>query len=85
MATTVRVSYKGNWRSVPNSPREADHLQWYKGADIPMRSWMEPHGRFQEIAQWCKQTFDIHHFKMFEDSVWFIDEQDAMVCRLRWS
>mgnify|MGYP003353602726 CR=1 FL=1 len=58
---------------------------WYKGADIPMRSWMEPHGKYQQVYDWCKATFDIHYFKMFEDSVWFIDEQDAMFCQLKWS
>lgn len=85
MATTVQVSYKGKWRSVPQNSYDAVMCNWHKGADIPTHSWFEIGGRYQQIYHWCKKTFDVHHFKVFEDSVWFIEEKDALLCQLRWT
>ena len=83
--TTVQVSYKGRWREVPQNSHAALMCNWHKGADIPNYSWFEFDGKYQQIYQWCRDTFDVHYFKVFEDSVWFIEEKDAMLCQLRWS
>ena len=85
MATTVQLSYKGKWRLVPQCSAEAYQLGWHKGVDIPTGSWFSVDGKYQYVYDWCKETVDIHYFKMFEDSVWFIDNQDALLCQLRWS
>lgn len=85
MTTTVQVSYKGKWRYVPRNSYDAVMCNWHKGADIPKHSWFALDGEYAQIYDWCKATFDVHLYRVFEDSVWFIEEKDALLCQLRWS
>lgn len=84
MATNVQVSYKGKWREVPQNSHAASRCNWHKGADISRHSWFELDGEYARLYDWCKATFNIHHYVIFSDSVWFIEESDAVACQLKW-
>ena len=70
---------------VPQNSYQALMYNWHKGVNIPKHSWFELDGEYARIYDWCRATFDVHQYTVFEDSVWFIKESDAMLCQLKWS
>ncbi len=69
---------------VPLSVHQAITLGWYLGAEYnDVVYWHD--SRYEEIVQWCKATFDPNTFVYFARSVWFLREEDAILCRLKWS
>lgn len=69
---------------LPMSPSEAQDLGWHLGAEYKSAMFWDDHD-FESINKWCRETFDPHVYKMFMRSVWFLREQDATLCRLRWT
>ena len=85
MATTIKLSYKGQWIPIPNNPQEAEQMGWHEGADYSTDSWFNEDSRYNQIYTWCQSTVDPHHFRFFANSVWFLKPQDAIMCQLRWT
>ncbi len=81
--TEVYLIIDGKKVRVPSRPYEASDLGWHRGADYG--SAFEAAGIELDIKEWCEATFDPHTYKMFMRSVWFLREQDALLCKLRWS
>jgi hypothetical protein len=82
--TEVYLIIDGKKVRVPNRPYEASDLGWHRGADYGSALNWKEHD-FVSIKEWCEATFDPHTYKMFMRSVWFLHEQDALLCKLRWS
>jgi hypothetical protein len=74
---------EGHRHRFPMMPYAAAELGWHKGVDY--RSPPHPDSPFDAIKEWCKQTYDVHTYAVFLNSVWFLYEHDAMLCKLRWS
>lgn len=77
MSTVVKIEYRGEWLIVPQSEREAKTLGWYIGLD-------NLQNKHHIIKKWCYETFN-SPFKIFDRSVWFYGEHDALLCNLRWA
>lgn len=82
--TEVWLYIDGKKVQVPNRPYEASDLGWHIGAEYESALNWKEHD-FVSIKEWCEATFDPHVYKMFMRSVWFLNENDALLCKLRWS
>lgn len=69
---------------IPMHHHEAQQFGWHLGAEYKSAMFWDEHD-FESINKWCRETFDPHTYKMFMRSVWFLREQDAALCKLRWS
>jgi hypothetical protein len=74
---------EGTRHRFPMTPNEARRLAWHKGVDY--RGFLHPDSPFDAIKEWCKQTYEVHTYAVFFNSVWFLYERDAVLCKLRWS
>ena len=71
---------------VPMHPYEAPDLGWHLGVEYASPIYLRSgEYKYTKIAEWCKATFDPHTYQLFTKSVWFLDESDALLCKLRWS
>ena len=69
---------------IPLAPYQAREFGWHLGTEF-LSTYKNFNPIDDEIYEWCKQTFDPYVYKVFIRSVWFWREQDAVVCRLKWS
>ena len=84
MATEAWIFIDGQKVRIPFTPNEAPEFGWYLGAEYKSALYWDEHD-FESINTWCRQTFDPHTYKMFMRSVWFLREEDAILCKLRWT
>ena len=84
MATEAWIFIDGRKVPIPMTPREAEDRGWHLGARYETALNWKEHD-FDSIFEWCKATFDPHVYKMFMRSVWFLNENDALLCKLRWA
>ena len=72
-------------RDFPQTVENARQLGWIKGAEYD--SMFDPitGGRRVQIQDWCVERFNYKDFRCFSRSVWFRNEADAILCKLRWS
>ena len=68
---------------IPQADYEAREWGWHLGTELHYYH-MADGERTAEILQWCRETFDIFTFRAFARGVYFLDESDAVLCKLRW-
>ena len=84
MATEVWCYIDGQKVEIPFAPYEAEQLGWHKGAEFKSPIHIDD-TKGAEVDAWCRKTFDPYVYRVFIRSAWFLREQDAMLCKLRWS
>lgn len=84
MATQAWIFIGGKKIPIPQTPNEAPGFGWHLGAEYKSALYWEEHD-FESINKWCRETFDPHVYRMFMRSVWFLREEDATLCRLKWA
>jgi hypothetical protein len=62
---------------------------WYEGTKLkrgysPWTTSEEEH-RDNEVIEWCYRTFNSKVYRVFNGGIWFNNESDAILCRLRWA
>ena len=82
--TEIYLIIDGQKVPVPRHPHEASDMGWHLGVEYNSAlNWQE--NDFLSILDWCKATFDPHVYRMFMRTVWFLREEDATLCRLKWA
>lgn len=84
MATQAWAYIEGQKVEIPFAPYEAEQLGWHKGAEFKSSIYINDTVG-AEVDAWCRKTFDPYVYRVFLRSAWFLREQDAMLCRLKWS
>lgn len=84
MATESWIYIDGQKVPIPNTPLDARKFGWHLGTIYESALDCKNHD-YKSIREWCRETFDPHVYKMFMRSVWFLREQDAVFCKLRWA
>lgn len=81
----------GKKHYVPSTAHEAQQLGWHHGTDYQsLFVWKnESPGvnrpTHDDVIDWCQDNFDPHVYRALIHSVWFLYEEDALACKLRWS
>jgi hypothetical protein len=83
--STAKVKIDDNWVTIPETSYHADYYGWYSGAEFARGDLFDVE-KIKSMQQWCLETFgDSPGYIIFYNSVWFYREQDAFLCRLKWS
>lgn len=82
--TEAFVFIEGTKHRYPMMPYEAEEFGWHLGTSYNSPVSLADE-KFFKVKTWCKETFDSHTYAMFLRNVWFLREEDAIVCRLKWS
>ena len=85
MAIEGWVYIDGKKVRMPMYPYEAPDLGWHIGVEYNSPVSLLEETKYNQISDWCEATFDRHTYKMFLKSVWFLDANDALLCKLKWS
>lgn len=82
----------GNKRyQIPRSAAEARDLGWHHGVnyksffEVTRMPGSKPMPEIEEVLDWCRENFDPHVYCELAFNVWFLNEEDAIACKLRWS
>lgn len=75
----------GGRRKFPERLDEFVREGWHWGVSIVPTWDLANWDKNREITQWCQDRFDPHSYVIHLNSIWFIHEQDALLCQLRWS
>ena len=76
---------KGTKHRFPMTPYTAAEFGWHLGTSYGSPVSLTDDEKYSNVKTWCKETFDPHTYAVFLRGVWFLREQDAMLCRLKWS
>lgn len=71
--------------NIPKAPWQAQEFGWHQGTEFNSPIFLTDEQKYDQVNQWCKDTFDGYVYKMFLRTVWFYREEDAMLCKLKWS
>ena len=88
--TTAYTYINGERVDIPQNFIQARKLGWHRAGPDCINVLQE-----DEIFQWCRQTFAGNSFGLFAEYshtygryqhyFWFLYEQDAVLCNLRWA
>lgn len=83
MGTRMSFFDDGRWVEFPNDGLEAYEFGWHVGVRLPLKATFD--GRIDALDKWCRENFGSCHHYVCLSTIWFYREEDAMLCRLRWS
>lgn len=84
MGTVVTVGVDGAWVVQPQTPHEAKDRGWYQGAEY-RALYISDSFPYEIFKKWCEETFQHGTYVIFVRNAWFLNEQDAVLCRLKWT
>jgi hypothetical protein len=85
MATAKFAAIGGKWVEMPLVVHQAKEMGWFHGVDFVSPLYGDE-SNYTNISKWCEQILGRGscRYLMFQTSVWFYQESDATMCKLRW-
>ena len=68
-----------------DTPYRAIAHGWHKGIEYESVFNVFSDFPFDDFKEWCEATFQPDTYAIFTSSTWFLNEQDAVFCRLKWN
>lgn len=67
------------------TPYQAMAHGWHRGIQYQSMFNVFSEFPYDSFRAWCEATFPSSTYVIFTTSAWFLNEQDAVLCQLRWA
>ena len=84
MMTKTWIYHDGKQILVPENKSDAIQWGWHHGLEFECPLYYNQ-SLYEAIHKWCEETIAPQTYKIFLWNMWFLREQDAVLCRLKWS